>query len=69
MNEGTRVTLYLPRKLLSEIDAHAILQNRNRSNMAATLLESSIKALKYALDNPKPYPSLPEAPADTDEVE
>lgn len=63
---GVTVTLYLPRDTVKDIDKMAQHQNRSRSNMAATLLETSIKALKQSIDNPRPYPAVPECPADTD---
>lgn len=63
---GVNVTLYLPERTVKQIDDMAALQNRSRSNMAATLLERSIDQLKAALAADRPYPAVPEAPADCD---
>ena len=64
---GVTVSLYLSRDTVQDIDRMAAREKRSRSNMAVTLLETSIKALKSAMENPRPYPSVPECPADTDE--
>jgi predicted transcriptional regulator len=63
---GVTVSLYLQKDTVEAIDEMASRENRSRSNMAATLLETSIRALKEARDNSQPYPVVPEAPADCD---
>lgn len=59
-------TVYIPADLAEELDQLAEREMRSRSAMARYLMRRAIDDLKTALASGKPYPAVPEAPADCD---
>lgn len=59
-------TVYIPVELARELDQIAKPEMRTRSAMARVLLRRAIDDLKASKANPRPYPAIPECPADTD---
>ncbi len=60
-------TVYIPKELAAELDQIAKPEMRTRSAMARYLLRRAIDGLQSEMAAPRPYPAVPECPADTDE--
>jgi len=62
-------TVYIPEEMAAELDTIAAqnIPASSRSAVARYLIQEAIAVLKAAATRDRPYPSLPEAPADCDE--